>query len=91
MSNKPEPTDEDGMLAEYDFSQGVRGKHHQAYREGFTVRVQKEDGTVEERDFALPPGLIALDPDVAAYFPNAESVNRTLRGLIELLPRERSA
>jgi hypothetical protein len=55
------------------------------------VRVQKEDSTVEGRDFALPPGLIALDPDVAAYFPDSKAVNRMSRGLIELLPRERSA
>jgi hypothetical protein len=32
---KPEPLDD--MLPEYDFSQGVRGKHHQAYRAGTNV------------------------------------------------------
>jgi len=30
--------------------------------------------------------LIALDPDVAAVFDNAETVNRVLRALIETMP-----
>ena len=34
MSQKPEA---DEMRAEYDFSRGVRGKHHEAYREGTNV------------------------------------------------------
>lgn len=34
MSQTPE---NDEMRSEYDFSQAVRGKHHQAYREGTNV------------------------------------------------------
>ena len=34
MNQKP---DEDDMRDEYDFSKGIRGKHHQAYREGTNV------------------------------------------------------
>ena len=34
MSQKPEA---DELRSEYDFSQGVRGKHHKAYREGTNV------------------------------------------------------
>jgi len=34
MSQKPEA---DEMRAEYDFSRGVHGKHHEAYREGTNV------------------------------------------------------
>lgn len=30
--------------------------------------------------------LVALDPDVAAVFGNAETVNRVLRALIETVP-----
>lgn len=30
--------------------------------------------------------LVALDPDVAAVFGNAETVNRVLRALIETMP-----
>ncbi len=34
MNQKP---DKDEMRSEYDFSKGVRGKHHQAYQEGTNV------------------------------------------------------
>jgi hypothetical protein len=85
-SNTTNAHDDDTMLPEYDFSKGVRGKHYHAYRQGYTVVVHKPDGTREERDFTLPPGVIALDPDVQAYFSDSEAVNRALRGLINLIP-----
>lgn len=34
MSHEPE---QDEMRPEYDFSGGVRGKHHEAYRQGTNV------------------------------------------------------
>ena len=34
MNQKP---DEDDLRPEYDFSNGVRGKHHEAYRESTNV------------------------------------------------------
>ena len=91
MSNKiPERQgDDDGMRPEYDFSKGVRGKHHRAYRQGYKVVVHKADGTTEVRDFALPEGTIVLDPDVRVYFADSEAVNRTLRELIHLIPDQR--
>ena len=85
--SKRRPDDE--MLPEYDFSEGVRGKHYQAYRRGYQVIVHKIDGTTETRDFALPAGAIILASDVRAYFPDSETVNRALRGLINLLPQQR--
>jgi hypothetical protein len=36
MSQKP-ASDQDDLRAEYDFSAGVRGKHHEAYRRGTNV------------------------------------------------------
>jgi hypothetical protein len=81
-----QPSDGDEMLPEYDFSKGVRGKHHRAYRQGFQVTVHKTDGTTEVRDFVLPEGAVMLDADVRAYFPDSETVNRTLRELIQLIP-----
>ena len=78
-----EPSDRtDEMREEYDFSQGVRGKHYRAYRAGHTVRVTKEDGTVEERNFTLADGAIMLDPDLRVRFPDSESVNKALRSLL---------
>ena len=70
-----------------DFSNSVRGKHAQAYQRGYEVVVHKMDGTTEVRDFAMPEGSVVLAPDVRTYFPNAEMVNRALRGLIDLLPQ----
>ena len=54
----------DELRDEYDFSAGVRGKHHLAYKAGTNV--------------------VVLDPDVAKAFPDASSVNRALRMLLEL-------
>lgn len=80
MSEANHNTDE--MRDEYDFSEGVRGKHYDAYRAGHSVRVQKSDGSVEERHFTLQDGAIMLDPDLRAQFPDSESVNKALRSLM---------
>ncbi|NJL39964.1 MAG: hypothetical protein HC840_31880 [Leptolyngbyaceae cyanobacterium RM2_2_4] len=48
--------DDDEMLPEYDFSQfgqGVRGKHAEAMRQGYSVTVHHEDGTSTTR--YVPP------------------------------------
>lgn len=82
--------EDDEMLPEYDFSGGVRGKHAAAYRRGYRVMIHKIDGTTEIQELALPPEAILLDPDVRLYFKDAEAVNRTLRGIIALLPKERA-
>ena len=80
MNERDHDTDE--MREEYDFSEGVRGKHYGAYRAGHAVRVQKSDGSVEERYFTLEDGAVMLDPDVKDEFPDSESVNRALRSLL---------
>jgi hypothetical protein len=91
MNNEISTTVHDDMQPEYDFSKGVRGKHAKALRQGYTVTVHKLDGTIEERDFTLPNGVIALDPDVQVYFPDSETVNRALRSLIDLIPRQKAS
>ena len=37
MSQKVNPEADEDILPEYDFSQGVRGKHYEAYRAGTNV------------------------------------------------------
>jgi len=37
MSQKVNPEGNEDMLPEYDFAQGVRGKHHEAYKAGTNV------------------------------------------------------
>jgi hypothetical protein len=83
------PRDDD-MLPEYDFKgkKGVRGKYAKAMKQGYTVRVTNEDGTVTVRHFMPRENAILLDPDVRAYFPDSESVNRALRSLIALIPEK---
>jgi hypothetical protein len=74
------------VRAEYDFSGGVRGKHAKTLREnGYTIREYHTDGTYTETR-VLGEKTVALDPDVWAYFPDSESVNRALRALIAIAP-----
>ncbi len=84
---KTEETDD--MCPEYDFSgrRGERGRYYQAYRQGHSVKIHKDDGTVETHYFTLEDGAVTLEPDVFAYFPDSETVNRALRGLIALIPK----
>ena len=77
------------MRDEYDFTSGVRGKHYQAMQTGYTVTVHKEDGTTVVKD-VQPEGAIVLEPDVREYFPDSESVNKTLRSLITLIPMRKT-
>lgn len=78
---------DDEMAAEYDFSRGVRGKRAKAIRDGYTMVIHQSDGATEIRKVAPPPGAVVLDPDVRAYFPDSDAVNRALRGLISLMPQ----
>ena len=71
----------DAMRLECDLTGGVPGKHGAAMRRGYTHTLHHADGT-REITIARPlEGSIVLDPDVQAYFPDAEAVNTALRGL----------
>jgi hypothetical protein len=86
-NNQIEPSEAD-MLTEYDLTEkvGVRGKYYRSYQQGHTVKVTKDDGSVVVQYFTLEDGAVILEPDVREYFPNSESVNKTLRSLIALKP-----
>jgi len=79
----------EAMRPEYDCTGGVRGKHAAAMRRGYTRTVHHADGTREITEVRPLEGSIVLDPDVQAYFPDAEAVNTALRGQIALRPRRR--
>ena len=75
------------MLSEYDFKdkKGVRGKYAKALRRGYSISITNDDGTSSVKQFVPRENTVVLDPDVQAYFPDSDSVNRTLRSLIELI------
>ncbi len=83
--------EEDNMRAEYDFKGGVRGKHYKAMQVGYTITIHKADGTTITKDVMPKEGAVVIEPDIRAYFPDSESVNRALRCLIPMLPKKRSA
>jgi hypothetical protein len=89
----PAPAAADGeMLPEYDFSgqTGIRGKYYRQLRAGYTLEVEREDGTRLVQRITRPEGTVLLDPDVREYFADAEAVNTALRGLIHLVPRQKT-
>lgn len=44
--------DSEEMRSSYDFSHGVRGKHRQILRKGYTVTIYNEDGTKTIKQYA---------------------------------------
>jgi hypothetical protein len=76
------------MRAEYDFAEGVRGKHYQAMQAGYTITVHQPDGNKVIKEVKPKEGVVVLEPDVQEYFPDSASVNATLRALIKLIPAE---
>ncbi len=88
ISAKPDETSDSDMLSEYDFTGGVRGKHYQAYRDGHTVTVHRDGDTAIVQHFKLEDGAVMLDPEVREYFPDSEAVNKALRVLITLIPKQ---
>ncbi len=78
-------TTEPEMRSEYDFSGAVRGKHYKPLHQGYSVQIQKSDGTTFVQHLKLEEGTVMLEPDVRAYFPDSKAVNHALRSLIELM------
>ncbi len=87
---KHQETDDTEMLPEYDFKDGIRGKHYKAYRKGHTVKINKIDGTTTVQYFKLEDGAVIIEPDVREYFPDSKAVNKALRTLIGLFPKKKS-
>ena len=64
--------DEDTMRQEYDFSSGVRGKHHQEYRRGTNVVLLEPDvAEVFKDSAAVNAALRALAQVARAHTPPA--------------------
>ena len=85
MHKNAHDTEQDDLRPEYDFSKAVRGTHYHPLHEGYTIKIHKADGTTEVQHVMFEPGTVRLDPDVQAYFPDAQSVNRALRSFISIM------
>ena len=64
--------EKDTMRQEYDFSSGVRGKHHEAYRRGTNVVLLEPDvAEVFKDSAAVNAALRALAQVARAHTPSA--------------------
>ena len=77
------------MAAEYDFSQGVRGKHFQKLTDGYTVTVYSPNKENYDLQLIENSSYIKIDKDVNAIFKTSEEVNNALRVLISAIPKRR--
>lgn len=76
------------MRTEYNFMSGVRGKHYKTMQSGYTISIHKEDGSTVVKEVVPKEGVVIIEPDIRAYFPNSEFVNKALRCLIPLLSKK---
>jgi len=83
--SKSSKIQEDDMLPEYDLRGAVRGKAYLPLHKGYSVTIHKEDGSTVVEHYKLIDGAIMLQPDVRAYFPDSDAVNKALRSLINLM------
>jgi hypothetical protein len=92
LKKKTHKSQPDDILPAYNLEgkKGVWGKYARALQKRYSVRVLNEDGTVTVRDFVTKENTVLLDPDVKAYFPDLQSVNRALRSLIDLIPEKKA-
>ncbi|KAF0107274.1 MAG: hypothetical protein FD146_1752 [Anaerolineaceae bacterium] len=73
------------MRPEYDFTGGTRGKHYRAMQAGYKIAIYQADGTTVVKEMPPAQGVVVLEPDVRAFFPDSEAVNTALRSLIDLM------
>jgi len=75
----------DELSPEYDFRGAVRGRHYKPLHQGYSIEVHQADGTTVVQNYKLDEGTVMLEPDVRAWFPDSEAVNKALRSLITLM------
>lgn len=75
------------LRSHYDFSHGVQGEYRHFIGEPHTIEIHHADGSTTIEHIEPAAGIIFLEPDVREYFPNSDTVNKALRGLIDLLPQ----
>ncbi len=80
-------TKDSEMKNEYDLSKrsGVRGRYAKAFKEGYSVRIYDGKKLVSDQFFA------AIDRDVQKHFKDSKSVNKALRTIISIFPKNPKA
>jgi hypothetical protein len=95
MSPQIQPKDSDEMRPEYDFSQGVRGKHYKAYQAGINVVFLEPDIAAVFQDSASVNQALRLlmrlskTKAIAGSRPN-KALQPTSRARRKAKPRRRS-
>jgi hypothetical protein len=70
-NDTPSQFNEDDLLPEYDFSKGVRGKHHQAYRQGHSVTISHQDGSTTTQEFPALKAIAKLTAENYIVLPQS--------------------
>ena len=89
--SKATDSQNDDLRSDYDFSQGMRGKYQHFAGQPHTIKIHHPDGSVTTREVESSENVVRLDDDVRKYFPDSEAVNKALRGLIDLIPKDDQA
>jgi hypothetical protein len=79
MSHATGPDANDDMLPEYDFSHGIRGKHHQAYRAGTNVVFLDTDVAEDFADSAAVNDALRLLVKLAKERVPTERPNKRMQ------------
>ncbi|MBM2813433.1 MAG: hypothetical protein HW421_195 [Ignavibacteria bacterium] len=75
------------IAPEYDFSKGIRGKHHKQFTEGYTVTVYSPNKNAIDKQTSDKANYFKIDKDVHKYFQSSEEINNALRAIISAIPK----
>jgi len=78
------------ISAEYDFSNGIRGKHYKSLLDGYTITVYSPNKEAYTQNLAEKFRYIKIDKDISEYFQTSEEVNNALRALVSVFPKKSS-
>jgi hypothetical protein len=85
--NQGNPVDADGMRPEYDFSTGVRGKHHEQYKAGTNIVFLDPDVAKAFKDSESVNRALRLLLDLAKSQPSPDRAQPDSNTLLTTLER----
>jgi hypothetical protein len=78
----------DDILTEYDFSNGIRGKHYKKFQDGFTVTVYSPNKETYLLNKKEKINYIKIDKDISKYFRTSDEINNALRAILSAIPKK---